>query len=160
VERAGPVSSQAEVGNIRLHRGPWVGAFLDEVEAFPLGGHDDQVDALSGAMMRLRTSHSPEPLVHQLVGQRRLSMADNPLGLNPDNPIYWDISTPENERYFINADELREKWDNFDRQKKMITIRNNSTPILFEYVRRIGVDDPRVTIREQGKEDIYIFNVT
>ena len=90
VERAGPVSSQAEVGNIRLHRGAWLGPFLDEVEAFPLGGHDDQVDALSGAMMRLRATHSPEPLVHQLVGQRRLSLADNPLGLNPDNPIYWD----------------------------------------------------------------------
>jgi len=90
VERAGPVSSQAEVGNIRLYQGPWIGPFLDEVEAFPLGGHDDQIDALTGAMMRLRSIHSPEPSVHQLVGQRRLSLADNPLGLNPDNPIYWD----------------------------------------------------------------------
>jgi len=90
VERAGPVSSQAEAGNIRLYRGPWLGPFLDEVEAFPLGGHDDQVDALSGAMMRLRASHSPEPLVHQLVGQRRMSAADNPLGLDPDNSKYWD----------------------------------------------------------------------
>jgi len=90
VERAGPVSSQAEVGNMRLHRGPWVGAFLDEVEAFPLGGHDDQVDALSGAMMRLRTSHSPEPLVHQLVGAGRIDPTKNPLGLDPNNPIYWD----------------------------------------------------------------------
>ena len=90
VERAGPVSSQAEVGNVRLYRGPWLSPFLDEVEAFPLGGHDDQVDALSGAMMRLRASHSPEPLVHQLVGQRRMSAADNPLGLDPDNSKYWD----------------------------------------------------------------------
>ena len=90
VERAGPVSSQAEVGNIRLYRGPWLGPFLDEVEAFPLGGHDDQVDALSGAFMRLRSLHSPEPLVHQLVGAGRISPANNPLGLDPDNPIYWD----------------------------------------------------------------------
>jgi len=90
VERAGPVSSQAEVGNVRLYRGPWLGPFLDEVEAFPLGGHDDQVDALSGAMMRLRTTRSPEPLVHQLVGARRIDPARNPLGLDPDNPIYWD----------------------------------------------------------------------
>lgn len=90
LERAGPVSSQAEVGNLRLLRGPWVSAFLDELEAFPYGGHDDQVDALSGAMMRLRATHTVEPQVHQLVGARRMSLAENPMGLDPDNPIYWD----------------------------------------------------------------------
>ena len=90
VERAGPVSSQADVGNVRLLRGTWLGPFLDEVEAFPLGRHDDQVDGLSGAFMRLRSMHSPEPLVHQLVGSRRMSPGANPLGLDPDNPIYWD----------------------------------------------------------------------
>ncbi len=90
VERAGPVSSQAEVGNVRLLRGAWLGPFLDEVEAFPLGRHDDQVDGLSGAFMRLRSMHSPEPLVHQLIGTRRINPALNPLGLDPDNPIYWD----------------------------------------------------------------------
>ena len=88
--RAGPVSSQAEVGNIRLLRGPWIGEFLDELEAFPFGGHDDQVDALSGSMMRLRNTHAVEPLVHHLVGARRISPANNPMGLDPDNPIYWD----------------------------------------------------------------------
>ena len=90
LERAGPVSSQAEVGNIRLLRGPWIGTFLDEIEAFPFGGHDDQVDGFSGAMMRLRTTHSLEPVVHHLVGARRIRPEDNPLGLDPDNPIYWD----------------------------------------------------------------------
>jgi hypothetical protein len=60
------------------------------LEAFPFGGHDDQVDALSGAMMRLRAMHSAEPLVHQLVGARRIGPRDNPMGLDPDNPIYWD----------------------------------------------------------------------
>ena len=89
--RAGPVSSQAEVGNIRLLRGPWIGEFLDELEAFPFGGHDDQVDALSGSMMRLRSTHVAEPLVHHLVGARRMSAVENPLGLDPDNPIYWDV---------------------------------------------------------------------
>ena len=78
VERAGPVSSQAEVGNVRLLRGAYLGPFLDEIEAYPLGGHDDQVDGLSGAFMRLRGLHSPEPLVHQLVGARRLSPSQNP----------------------------------------------------------------------------------
>jgi predicted phage terminase large subunit-like protein len=45
--RADPVSSAAEAGNIFIINGTWVSTFLDEAEAFPLGGHDDQVDALS-----------------------------------------------------------------------------------------------------------------
>lgn len=53
-ERANPVSSQAEAGNIKLLARPWVGALLDELEAFPQGAHDDQVDALSGAFGQMR----------------------------------------------------------------------------------------------------------
>ena len=49
VVRANPVSSQAEAGNVKILHGGWNGAFLDEMEAFPQGGHDDQVDAVSGA---------------------------------------------------------------------------------------------------------------
>lgn len=51
--RARPVASKAEAGLVKLVRGPWNGAFLDELEAFPNGDHDDQVDALSGAFSRL-----------------------------------------------------------------------------------------------------------
>lgn len=51
--RAGPVSSQAEGGNVTLVRGNWNGDFLDELEAFPQGSHDDQVDALSGAFSQV-----------------------------------------------------------------------------------------------------------
>ena len=90
VERSGPVSSQAEVGNVRLLRGGWVPVFLDEIEAFPLGGHDDQVDALSGAFMRLRGGHQPDPVVHQLVGATRKTLLENPLGLDVNDPKYWD----------------------------------------------------------------------
>lgn len=53
VTRAGPVSSACEAGNVKLVRGPWISDFLDELEAFPEGSHDDQVDALSGAHRRL-----------------------------------------------------------------------------------------------------------
>jgi predicted phage terminase large subunit-like protein len=50
-ERAAPVSAQAEAGNIVLVRGAWNAPFLDELCAFPTEGvHDDQVDALSGAL--------------------------------------------------------------------------------------------------------------
>jgi len=48
--RAGPLASQAEAGNVKLVRGTWVNAFLDECELFPQGSHDDQVDAASGAL--------------------------------------------------------------------------------------------------------------
>ena len=48
-ERAAPVASAAEQGLVKLCSGRWVGDFLDEVSAFPMGSHDDQVDAVSGA---------------------------------------------------------------------------------------------------------------
>jgi phage terminase large subunit-like protein len=47
--RARPVSSAAEHGKVYLIRGEWNRAFLQELEYFPDGAHDDQVDALSGA---------------------------------------------------------------------------------------------------------------
>ncbi|OFW72095.1 MAG: hypothetical protein A2Y55_12575 [Actinobacteria bacterium RBG_16_68_12] len=52
-DRARPLSALAEAGELRLLRAPWKGAFLDELCAFPLGAHDDQVDALSGAFEQL-----------------------------------------------------------------------------------------------------------
>ena len=53
VSRAGPASAQAEAGNIRLLRGDWNDDFLDELEAFPTGRHDDWVDALADAINEL-----------------------------------------------------------------------------------------------------------
>jgi predicted phage terminase large subunit-like protein len=57
--RARPVSSKAELGLIRLVRGPWVQDFLDELEGFPDAEHDDQVDALSGAFSELTGEPGP-----------------------------------------------------------------------------------------------------
>lgn len=51
--RARPASAQAEAGNIKLLRGSWNNAFLDEVCTFPAGLHDDQVDALADAVNEL-----------------------------------------------------------------------------------------------------------
>jgi predicted phage terminase large subunit-like protein len=50
LERAQPWISRAEAGKVCLVRGPWVSEWLSEVEAFPQGGHDDQVDATSGVV--------------------------------------------------------------------------------------------------------------
>jgi predicted phage terminase large subunit-like protein len=51
--RARPVSAAAEAGNVKLVKGSWNSDFLDEIEAFPEGDHDDQVDAVSGAFEKL-----------------------------------------------------------------------------------------------------------
>jgi len=77
--------------------------------------------------------------------------------ITKNNPINWKKETPDNERYFINIDDLKENWDKIPRQRKMITVRNNQSPILFQYIRRIIVDDPRVTIK-QGDDKIHVFN--
>jgi predicted phage terminase large subunit-like protein len=47
--RAAPFSAQAGAGNVTLVRGPWLDAYLAELESFPRGKKDDQVDATSGA---------------------------------------------------------------------------------------------------------------
>jgi predicted phage terminase large subunit-like protein len=51
--RARPASAQVEAGNVKLVRGPWNEALIQELENFPDGAHDDQVDALSGAFNAL-----------------------------------------------------------------------------------------------------------
>lgn len=53
VVRADAASSQAGIGRIKLLKGEWNRAFLDEVTMFPSGKHDDQVDAFSGAFNAL-----------------------------------------------------------------------------------------------------------
>ena len=46
--RAKPISTQAEAGNVKIVRAPWNDDFIRELENFPTGRHDDQVDALRG----------------------------------------------------------------------------------------------------------------
>ena len=58
--RAAPVSSAAEAGNVKLVRGRWIGDFLDEFDAFPRSEHDDQVDAVSGAVNELSRVGMPK----------------------------------------------------------------------------------------------------
>jgi predicted phage terminase large subunit-like protein len=51
--RAEPFAAQAEAGNVRLVRGAWNRAYLDELCSFPSSRYDDQVDASSGAFNKL-----------------------------------------------------------------------------------------------------------
>lgn len=59
--RANAASSQAEGGNIKIVRGYWNDAFLNELAAFPMEGvHDDQVDAFDGALEQLYIKRGPQ----------------------------------------------------------------------------------------------------
>ena len=55
VIRANPASAAAEQGRVKLLRGEWNTEFLDQIEMFPFGAHDDHTDAFSGAFNMLRT---------------------------------------------------------------------------------------------------------
>ena len=51
--RWGPFAAQCEAGNVKLVRGPWNGALLDELCSAPHGTHDDQIDACALAFNKL-----------------------------------------------------------------------------------------------------------
>lgn len=60
--RARPAAVQAEAGNVYLvgdpQNDPWIERFLDELCTFPMGQHDDQVDAFADALNELALGYS------------------------------------------------------------------------------------------------------
>ena len=57
--RAMPAASQVNAGNMSVRRAPWNRAFLEELQDFPEGTKDDQVDALSRAFALLTDAAPP-----------------------------------------------------------------------------------------------------
>lgn len=57
-QRATPLSSQAEAGNVKILKGHWNEEFFNELELFPDGAFLDQVDATSGAFNKLWTPNT------------------------------------------------------------------------------------------------------
>lgn len=53
IERARAASAAAENGLVYIIRGAKTKAFLNELEAFPVGAHDDMVDAFSGGLIKI-----------------------------------------------------------------------------------------------------------
>jgi len=56
--RAQPLSAAASRGDVKVVNAVWLNAFLSELELFPNGVHDDQVDSASGAYAQLATAFS------------------------------------------------------------------------------------------------------
>jgi len=54
VTRSGAFSAQVEAGNVLLVQGEWNDAFLNELQSFPNGRYDDQVDAVVEAFSSLQ----------------------------------------------------------------------------------------------------------
>lgn len=52
-ERASVFSAASEAGNVFMIRANWNSVLIDECSVFPYGAHDDQVDAVSGAIQAL-----------------------------------------------------------------------------------------------------------
>ncbi|OFI67504.1 hypothetical protein [Vibrio cholerae] len=65
-----------------------------------------------------------------------------------NNPMFWNVNLTQEDKYFQSVDELRERWDEFDTQRKMVTIRKPQRPVLFQYLEEIVIDNPQVTIRD------------
>lgn len=47
--RAQPFASRVNAGKVKMVKAHWNRAYLDELAVFPMGAHDDQIDASSGA---------------------------------------------------------------------------------------------------------------
>ncbi|MDC8803929.1 phage terminase large subunit [Halomonas pacifica] len=55
--RAEPFSVQVEAGNVRMVRGEWNQAYIDEMKTFPVGKYKDQMDASGGAFNKIATNN-------------------------------------------------------------------------------------------------------
>lgn len=65
--RAAAISTLIEAGNIFLPHpqvAPWVNDFIEECAAFPNGKHDDQVDAMTQALLRWHMVQTQETVVY------------------------------------------------------------------------------------------------
>lgn len=83
ITRAKPVSAQAAAKNIRIVRGHWNEQYLRELEAFP-EGHDDQVDATSGAFRQCLNTSTLLPVV----GGSRTLMGATPSAASSPYPLH------------------------------------------------------------------------
>jgi predicted phage terminase large subunit-like protein len=53
ITRAQPFAAQVNIGNVKMLRGDWNKALIEELRNFPNGTHDDQVDGCSDGFTEL-----------------------------------------------------------------------------------------------------------
>lgn len=80
-----------------------------------------------------------------------LMETDVDVWVTKDNPINWNRTMQIEEKYFSSVSELNDQWDSYPRQRKMTTIKNNTDPILFDYVEQVIIDNPGVMDPTTGK---------
>lgn len=59
VTRAEGFAAQVNAGNVRIVRGAWNRDYIEELRQFPMGAHDDAVDASSDALQELTSNVYP-----------------------------------------------------------------------------------------------------
>ncbi|SEC25200.1 hypothetical protein SAMN04489761_2491 [Tenacibaculum sp. MAR_2009_124] len=84
-----------------------------------------------------------------------LNEIDLDVWVTKDNPINWNVEMTDKQKYFVSVEELSENWEQYQRQRKMTTIKNNMDSILMDYVEEVIVDNPAVQITKTG---LVFFN--
>lgn len=84
ITRAKPISAQVEAGNVKVLRAHWNDDFFTELENFPEGSYDDQVDALSGAF-NLFTASNTGDFTKSMAESRVKAIAPS---LKGDRPLW------------------------------------------------------------------------
>lgn len=73
--RADPFSAQVNAGNVRLLRGAWNQAFVEELRTFPNGKYDDQVDSSADGFNELAGSTTNRITRSSTLQRRRFQFA-------------------------------------------------------------------------------------
>jgi len=95
VVRFGPFSAQAQAGNVLVLRGDWNDVWSTQLEAFPDGKHDDDVDSTSEAYNALTAKDDTgiiEFYKRQIDEAKAAKETSKPLnGPASDNPTKWSF---------------------------------------------------------------------
>lgn len=75
---------------------------------------------------------------------------DVDIWVTKNNPIYWKPYMSMEQKYFISVEELDKKWNMFQSQRKMTTVKNTFQPLLFDYLEEIIVDNPKIKNNHTG----------
>jgi predicted phage terminase large subunit-like protein len=80
VARVVAVSPTIEAGNVYLPRfAPWADAFIEECAAFPTGANDDQVDAMSQALLKMLVRINAVRAAADAYARRRAAREQEPV---------------------------------------------------------------------------------